>query len=306
MSRNSLASCGSLDYRECLACGKKGGWISVFANLGLALFKALVGFISGSKAVLGDSLYSFKDFLTALVVVSGLSVSGKPADEGHPYGHGKVEFVGMLLISVFLLIATVFLFIHSVKDVWLSFHGDGGKAIKFIAFWAAIISMIANYKLANYIRCVGEKIKSPGMLANAKHNHSDAISSGLVACAIVGTNMGLYILDPLAAVIETIDLMRLNLAMIKDSINGILDASVHPELVEKITSISLLVPGVRRVSVVKSRRLGHNIWIDIVIKVDHHQTHEQGYLIGQQVKESLIKGIGNVSGVSLALEPYMP
>lgn len=306
MSRNTLESCGSSDYRECAACGRKGGWISVFANLGLALFKALVGFISGSKAILADSLYSFKDFLTALVVVIGLRVSGKPADERHPYGHGKVEFVGMLLISVFLFIATIFLFIHSVKDVWLSLNGEDGRPTKMIAFWAAIISMIANYKIASYIRCIGEKIKSPAMLANAKHNHSDAISSGVVAVAIFGTNLGFYILDPLAAVIETLDLMRLNLSMLRESIKGILDASVHPELVEKITSIALFVPGVRRVSSVKARKLGHNIWIDIVIKVDHHQTHEVGYRIGEHVKESLIKGLGNVSGVTISVNPYMP
>lgn len=304
MSRSAVATCEQAAYNECLSCEKRVGWITVFANLGLALFKAIVGFISGSKAILGDSLYSFKDFITSLVVVVGIKVSGKPADARHPYGHGKIEFVAMLLISICLCIATLFLFIHSVKDVWLSFH-DRIAAPKLIAFWAAIISMVANYKLSTYVHCVGERRKSPALLANAKHNHSDAVSSAFVAMAILGTNLGLYILDPLVAVIETLDLMRLSWGMLKDSIKGIMDASVSHELIGRIESIARLVPGVRRVSKALARQFGQNIWIDITIKVDHYRSHDDGHLIGLHVRESLLKGMNNIAGINLTIEPYL-
>lgn len=305
MSHSTVASCRHTEYKECIDCERKVGWISVFSNLILALFKAFVGFISGSKAILGDSLYSFKDFVTALVVVIGIRVSGKPADERHPYGHGKIEFVAMLIISVLMIIATIFLFIHSVKDVWKSFHGET-SAPKLIAFWAAIISMIANYKLSTYVHCVGERLKSPAMLANAKHNHSDAVSSAFVAMAILGANLGLYFLDPLVAVIETLDLMRLSAGMLDDSLKGIMDAPVTREIAGRIESTARLVPGVRKVSSVVARQLGQNIWIDIIIKVDRQKNHEEGYMIGLHVKESLMKGIRNVAGVTLTIEPYSP
>jgi len=305
MSRNTVALCNPPDFRECSNCEKNAGWISVFTNLTLAIFKAFVGFISGSKAILGDSLYSFKDFVASVVVVVGIKASGKPADERHPYGHGKIEFVAMLLISVLVGFAAILLFIHSVKDVWLSFHGQIA-APKFIAFWAAIISMTANYKLSSYVRCVGERLKSPAMLANAKHNHSDAISSAFVALAILGTKFGLYFLDPLVAVIETLDLMRLSVGMLNDAVKGLLDASVNHEVIARIESIAGLVPGVSRVSKALARQVGHSIWIDITIKVDHRKTHEEGYMIGLHVKESLMKKLNNVAGVNLSIEPYLP
>jgi cation diffusion facilitator family transporter len=305
MSRNSLNPCGSAESSECIACSKKVGWFAVYANLALALFKAFIGYISGSKAILADSLFSFKDFATSLVVVAGIKVSGKPADENHPYGHGKIEFVAMLIMSILLIVATTFLFIHSVRDVWNSFHG-GTHVPKFIAFWAAIISVIANYKIASYLQCVGERLKSPAVLANAKHSHSDAISSALVAGGILGTRLGFFFLDPLVAAVETVDLMRLSVSMFKESLHGLFDASVDSEVLGRIEATARLVPGVRRVPRVTARQLGQSIWIDITIKVDHHLSHEEGHLIGLHVKESLHKLFNNVSGVHLNVEPFMP
>ncbi len=294
-----------VEYVECSDCEKKAAWISLISNLILAFFKAVVGFISGSKAILADSLYSFKDFVTSLVVLIGLKFSVKPADENHPYGHGKIEFIAVFLISIFIIVAAIFLFIHSIKDVWITFHGRI-KAPKFIAFWAAIISIVANYKLSGYLHCVAERLRSPAMLANAKHNHSDAISSGFVAVAILGTRIGFYFLDPLVAVIETIDLIKLSVGMVKDSLKGILDASVDEPVIQHVESIVKLVPGVRRIHSVVARKVGQDMWFDIVIKVEQNLTLEDGDRIGCQVKETLMKKLENIAGVNLSIKPYLP
>ena len=296
--------CGSTEYQECGACAKKVGWFAVYANLALTVFKAFIGYISGSRAILVDSLFSFKDFVTSLIVVAGIKVSNKEADESHPYGYGKIEFIAMLLMSIFLIIASGFLFIHSIKGVWESYHGHNA-APKFIAFWAALISVIANYKISTYLQCVGERLKSPAVLANAKHSHSDAISSILVAGGVLGARFGLLFLDPLVAIVETIDLMMLSIVMFKDSLNGLFDASLHIDTVARIESTARLVPGVRRVSKVAARQTGQSIWIDITIRVDHHASHQEGHLIGLHVKESLRRTLKNVSGVHLNIEPYM-
>ncbi|HIJ81520.1 MAG TPA: magnetosome biogenesis CDF transporter MamM [Desulfuromonadales bacterium] len=299
-----MSACGSTEYRECGTCAKRVGWFAVYANLALTVFKAFIGYISGSRAILVDSLFSFKDFVTSLIVVAGIRMSGKPADDSHPYGYGKIEFVAMLLMSIFLIIASGFLFIHSIKGVWTSYQGHDA-APKFIAFWAALISVVANYKISTYLQCVGERLKSPAILANAKHSHSDAISSILVAGGVLGAKFGLLFLDPLVAIVETIDLMMLSLVMFKDSLNGLFDAQVHNDVVARIESTARLVPGVRRVSKVSARQTGQTVWVDITIRVDHHASHEEGYIIGLHVKESLRRALKNVSGVHLTIEPYM-
>jgi cation diffusion facilitator family transporter len=302
VSRSALACPNS---RDCDSCGNKALPLVTFINLMLAVFMAFIGLVSGSKAILVNSLYSFKDFITSLVVVIGLKFSEKPADPEHPYGHGKIEFVAMLLIGVALFIAALFLFFHSIKDVWAGFQGRI-QVPKMIALWAGCISVIANYKLYKYLECVGTKRNSPAILANAQHHHSDTGSSLLVVVAIIGANLGFMFLDPLAAVIETVDLMYLSVGMLKDALRGTLDGSVSSEIKGKIESIARLVPGVRRVSNIKARQLGHNLWIDITLKVDYDKSASEGYMIGLHVKDSLIKAMGNIATVNFSIEPYLP
>ncbi len=297
LSHNHI-NCG-----DCVRCENKAGWIAVFTNFLLAVFKLIVGVLSGSKAVIADSMYSIKDFLTSLIVLIGIQVSGKPADENHPYGHGKIEFVAIFMISLLVITGTIFLLIHSIKDIWLVYQGGNIHPPKFIAFWAAVISVLANYKLYTYLECVGTWRKSPAMLANAKHNHSDAISSIFVACAIVGTRFGLYFLDPLVAVIETIDLIRLSIIMLNDSLRGMMDSSVSPPVVNEIKRTASLVPGVKKISGVVARKMGQGIWIDMVIKVEHNKTLDEGHRIGRRLETTLKKKFEVISGINLSIEP---
>ena len=296
----------NITYVQCRNCEKRAGWIAVVSNLALAIFKLIVGILSGSKAVIGDALYSFKDFFTALVVLAGIRISGKPPDENHPYGHGKIEFVAIFLISLLIIIGTFFLFVHSVRDIWMVFRGEASPHPKFIAFWAAVISVIANYKLSGYLNCVGERMKSPAMLANAKHNHSDAIASGFVAGAILLSSLGWSIADPLVAVIETVDLIFLCFSMMKDAIRSLLDSSLDDDVIRQIESTAHLVPGVRKVASLNARKVGQNIWVDMVIKIDPRQTLDAGYRISRQVEETLTKRLRNIGVVNIAVEPYLP
>jgi cation diffusion facilitator family transporter len=177
---------------------------------------------------------------------------------------------------------------------------------KLIALWAGIISVIANYKLSKYLLCVGTRRNSPAILATAKHHHSDAIASLFVVVAIIGANIGLLFLDPLVAVIETLDLMRLSVLMLKDGLNGVLDSSVNVGIRPEIESIAQRVPGVRKVSKVGVRQFGQERWIDITIKVDYDKPAREGYMIGLHVKESIMKVLENIANVSVSIEPYMP
>ena len=306
MSRAALSQCTGNDIQKCVACEKKAGWNAVFANLALALFKAFIGYISGSKALLGDALFSFKDFIAALVIVVGFKVAGKPADPQHPYGHGKIEFVALLLISIGLMISTLFLFVHSAHSLLNCYHGVGNPP-RLIAFWAALISVAANYQLSHYLLCVGDTLKSPSMLASARHNHSGAVSSIMVAVAVLGAHFGGFaFLDPLVALIEAACLISMSIEMLKDSMKGLFDYAVHPEAVDRIESVARVVPGVHKVSKVVARQSGHGLWVDMTIKVDPLLSHQDGYLIGQHVRESIQAALGETTNVNVIIEPYQP
>ena len=291
---------------ECFTCEKKAGWAAVYANLALALFKAVIGYLSGSKAILGDALFSFKEFIASLVVVIGVKLSGKPADDQHPYGHGKVEYVALFLISAGLIISTITLFVHSAQGLWHCYQG-AGSVPKSIAIWAALISVAANYKLGQYLSCVGDKRFSPAMLANARHNRSDALLSAMVAVAVFGAHyFDMAFLDPLAALVEAVSIIRVSIEMFNDSIKGLFDSAAPTATVERIEAIARTVPGVRKVAKVVARQLGQGIWIEMTIKIDHTLSHQEGYLIGQHVKESIQASLGNHVTANVLLEPYIP
>jgi cation diffusion facilitator family transporter len=301
----SCSTVGSPNAEDCERCGNNAPLVAALINFLLMLFLAFIGIVSGSKAILGSSLYAFKDFVTSLTVFISSRVSEKPADRDHPYGHGKIEFVAMLFIGLTLFIAAMLLFFHSVGDIWSGWQGKI-ESPKLIAALAGCIAVVANYKLYKYLHCIGTKLNSPAILATAKHHHSDAKASIFVVLAIIGTNMGILFLDPLVAVIETLDVMRLSVLMLKDGLSGVMDSSTYVGNKNDIASIARLVPGVRNVSRLDVRQLGRDQWVDITIKVDQNKSADEGYIIGQHVKESIIKGLKNVSHVSVSIEPYMP
>jgi len=302
----SCSAVGSPNAEDCVRCVKNAPLVASIVNLLMTIFLIFIGFVSGSEAILGSALYSFKDFVTTLAVVIGIRVSEKPADGTHHYGHGKIEFVAMLFIGVLILSASLFLFVQYVGDIWAAWQGQI-EVPRLIALSGGCISVIANYKLYKYLLCVGTRQNHPSILAAAKHHRSDAMTSVFVVLAIIGANMGLMFLDPLVAVLEALDLMWLSVVMLKDGLNGVLDASVQAVGIRsEIESIARLVPDVRKVSHVGVRQLGQDRWIDITIKVDHDKSASEGYLIGLRVKESIMKALDYIADVSVSIEPYMP
>jgi cation diffusion facilitator family transporter len=302
----SCSVVGSPNEQDCVRCQKKAPLVAALLNILLTIFLIFIGIVSGSKAILGNAIYSFKDFVTSLAVFIGIKVSEKPADGTHHYGHGKIEFVAMLFIGVAIFIASLFLFVHCIGDVWAAWNGQL-EVPKLIALSAGCISVIANYKIYKYLLCVGTKQNHPAILAAAKHHHSDATASVFVVLAIIGANMGLMFLDPLVAVFESVDLMWLSIIMLNDGLNGALDGSGHTvRMRSEIESIAELIPGVRKVSNVSIRHLGQGRWIDVTIKVDYDKSAKEGYLLGLHVKESIMKALKNVANVSVSIEPYIP
>ncbi|KJR41429.1 magnetosome protein MamM-2, partial [Candidatus Magnetoovum chiemensis] len=93
----------NIRFIECSRCETKAGLVSIFTNLSLAIFKFAIGVLSGSKAIIADAMCALKDFFISVVVFVGVRVSSKPADDEHPHGHGKIDFVAIFLISVAIL-----------------------------------------------------------------------------------------------------------------------------------------------------------------------------------------------------------
>ncbi|MBF0127292.1 MAG: magnetosome biogenesis CDF transporter MamM [Magnetococcales bacterium] len=286
-----------MSYPQCVVCYHSVGWIGLIANLAISVLKVFVGIISGSQALLVDALYSAKDVLTSFLIILGLKFSKQPIDEEHQFGHGKAEFLFSLCVGLSMVTITG-VFVYFETDKLLA--GGTHQAPHMIALWAALFVVAANLFLRYYTRCVAHHINSPMVSVLSHHQKSDAYSSLAVALGIIGSHyFNLPWLDAVVAVGECLDLFHLGVKISWDAIKGLMDAAAPQELVHRIREVSKSVAGVRSVEDARTRRVGQEIWISLVIGVDPELTVEEGKEISLWVEKRLMEMIPHLGDVSV-------
>ncbi len=283
-----------MQFQECISCAGKVGWVGLVVSALLAVTKLVIGILSNSKALVVDSLYSAKDMVTSLLIIAGLKISRKPVDREHPYGHGKIEFILSLMVSLVFLGLTVYLFFFALEALKEEHHNIPHG----IAVFVALISALANFSLYRYTHCVDREISSPMVETLSRHTKADSFSSMVVAVGVAyehffpGIPMDTYI-----AVVECLHLFFLGIETLRDSVNGLLDSSMPSGKVAVVRSISGEVEGVEDVREIKSRRTGSDYSIDIVIEVHPDLTILEARTISSGVEEKIMnkmKHIGHV------------
>ncbi|MBF0255886.1 MAG: magnetosome biogenesis CDF transporter MamM [Gammaproteobacteria bacterium] len=273
------------------------GWIGLFTNLVLLILKGFVGIIAGSQALVADAMYSAKDVVSSILVIIGLKVSNQPLDREHPYGHGKIEFILSMVISVVFLVVTAFLFVHAIQ---ILMNGDEHKAPHMIALWTALISVSVNVVMYYYTRCVSIEVNSPMVRTLSHHHYADATSSVAVAIGIIGAHyLGMPWIDTMVALFEIVHLMYLGGDVFKESYKGLMDRSAPEAVREKIDSVVRKVDGVRDVDELRTRLVGQEIWVDLIIQVDPGLTVEQATEISDGVIERLSARVPHIGSVQV-------
>jgi cation diffusion facilitator family transporter len=284
-------------YEKCIKCSRTIGWIGLVTNSVLMLMKAFVGLIAGSQALLADSMYSAKDVIGSLMAIVGMTVSEKSLDREHPYGHGKIEFVLSLFVSVIFIILSGYLLYHAVIVL---FDNSVHKAPHLIALWAALIAVVVNVVMYFYSRCVAIETNSPLVRTLAHHHHGDAASSGAVAVGIIGAHyLNMPWIDTLVAVFETLHLMYMGGHVFWDSTKGLMDRSVGRDTREHITDLAGKIDGVREVSFLRTRHVGQNIYAEIVVGVEAAMTVSDAHVVCNAVKESVVHNVLRIGSIQV-------
>ncbi len=285
-------------YSKCISCASYIGWIGLGTNLVLMILKGFVGFVSGSQALVADAMYSAKDVITSLLVIVGLKVSGRPLDREHPYGHGKIEFILSMIISVVFLGVTALLLIHAVQVLM---NGDTHSAPHIIALWTAIISILVNVAMYYYSRCVSIEVNSPMVRTLSRHHHADATSSVAVALGIIGAHyLDMPWIDTAVAVFETAHLMYLGSEVFRESYKGLMDGSAPLEIKEEIRQQAMKVAGVEAVEELKTRLVGQDLWVDMMIRVGSEISVDEASDIADDVSDRLVRVIPHMGSVHVA------
>lgn len=279
--------------------GMKISWITAIINILLAAIKIAGGIIGNSNAMLADGVHTLSDVLTTLVVIIGLKISSKEADEKHPYGHEKYESIFAKLLSLLLICTGIFIGYEGVK---LLIRGNIRTPSR-VALIAAIISILVKEFMYRYTIKVAKNIKSISMEADAWHHRSDAFSSIGTFIGILGSRLGLKVLDPIAAIVVSVFIIKVGVDLYIESIKGLVDESADYEIISKIEDITYSVEGVRGIKNLKTRIFGNKIYVDMDIQVKGDITVTEGHNIAEKVHDLIENNIEDIKHCMVHIEP---
>ncbi|MEW6200347.1 MAG: cation diffusion facilitator family transporter [bacterium] len=279
---------------KCKRCADRALMVSFWGNLSLVLLKATIGLIGGSKGLLADALHSASDALLSLVAMVTTSISKKPPDENHPYGHGKIEFITASIIGIFLFGIATMIFIESFE---LVLAGGPKHPPKMITLWTALFAALCSFLFGSYALCPGRKVNSPVLIANSSENRADALSSVGVAVGIVLSIVGLKLFDPLAAIVVSFLIYRASIHIFSGGINGLIDASIPGNLKKQIAAIIQSVNGVKCLYYLRARQVGTDIALDTGIMIDPAKTVSECHDIIAEVRSELRRRFENIHDV---------
>ena len=276
-------------------------------NAALLTFKFIAGVMGNSSAMIADAVHSLSDFVTDIVVLLFVSISAKPQDQSHDYGHGKFETIATFLIGLALIGAAAGIIASGSMKLAAWWGGDELEAPGWIALWAAVLSVVIKELLYQYTARRGRKLDSQVMIANAWHHRSDALSS---VGAAVGIGLALWlgqhwaVFDPLASVVVGLMLMRVAYKLLKTSIGELTESSLPAETEQEIEQIILSFGDVRQPHNLRTRRIGNRIAIEAHVRMDGRlpleTVHERATTIERKLKERF----GNNTHVTLHMEPF--
>ena len=275
-------------------------------NAALLTFKFIAGVMGNSSAMIADAVHSLSDFVTDLLVLVFVSISAKPQDQSHDYGHGKFETIASFLIGLALVAAATGIVVSGAAKLWAWWGGEQLEIPGWIALWAALLSILIKEMLYQYTARKGRILDSQVMVANAWHHRSDALSSigaaiGIGGAILLGQRWA--VLDPLASIVVGLMLVKVAYELLKASVGELTERSLPAETEQEIVEIIQSFADVQEPHNLRTRRIGNRIAIEAHVRMDGQLplsiVHERATTIERKLK----KRFGAKTHVTLHMEP---
>jgi cation diffusion facilitator family transporter len=281
--------------------GVRATLIGLLVNILLALSKLVAGILGHSQALVADAVESFGDLLSSLIVWRGLVVAAAPADDDHPYGHGKAEPIAAALVSSMLLLAAIGIAINSALVI-----ASPQKGPEPFTLLVLVLVIIIKETLFRFITREGIAAESVAMRSDASHHRSDAITS---LCAAVGIGIAVIggekfqMADPIAAIGAAGIIGWNGFRLLHSALNELMDASPNVDVGQKIRRVASDVPGVKAIEKCIVRKMGYHYYVDMHVEVDPRLTVERAHEIAHQVKDRIREQVPAVYDVLIHVEP---
>jgi cation diffusion facilitator family transporter len=275
--------------------------LSMFSNAGLAVTKGITGFFGHSDAMIADAIESTADVFASLLVIFGLNYSSKPADENHPYGHGKAEALVTFAVVGFLLISATIIAVESIRNL----QQPQEKPEVFTLYVLGVIILIKEFSY-RYVKKKSEETNSSSLHADAWHHRSDAISSVM---AFVGISIALIFgkgyekADDWAALLASVFIVYNAFLIFRPALGEIMDEHLHDHVIADIRRLSTNVDGVLDTEKCLVRKTGMVYIVDLHVEVDGKLSVFDGHEISHRLKDYLMEQMPEIADVLIHIEP---
>ena len=284
----------SFDDPQRYALSNRCTWISVFVNIGLTVVQVLAGIFAHSQSLIADGVHSLSDLISDFLVLIASYHSKSPADDSHPYGHGRIETAASLVLGAILVLTGIGIMYGAA--IKLENLGEM-PPVTSLALWTAGLALIAKEGLFRYMLYVGEHLRSPLLIANAWHARSDAASSLVVAVGIAANMMGFVYADSIAAILVGFMIVRMGFVFAWEAFQELIDAGLSFEEVASIRQTLMDTQGVQNVHELRTRKMAHRVLVDAHILVDSKISVSEGHSIAERARKRVIDSHESVNNV---------
>jgi len=274
----------------------------LITNALLVAVKLIAGIVGHANALVADAVESSADIFSSLIVWMGLSIAARPADEDHPYGHGKAEPLAAAVVSLMLLGAAIGISIMAIREIRSPQHLPSPFTL-FVAAGVIIIKELLYRRVSR----VGKEVGSTVIAADAWHHRADAISS---LAAFIGIGIALLggrgweAADDWAALVAAVVVAVNGIRTLRPAIAGLMDEAPDRSVKERARQAAAEVNGVRTVEKLNVRSSGLGFYVDIHVKADPALSLEAAHEIAAKVKYAILEAIPSAVGVLVHMEPY--
>ena len=249
-------------------------WIGIIANVLLAAFKAVVGLLASSVAIVLDAVNNLSDALSSVITIVGTKLSQRPADRKHPFGFGRIEYFSAIIIAVIVLSAGVTSLIESIKKI----IEPTTPTYTTVTLIVIIVAIVVKLVLGRYVKSQGEKLKSDALIASG----SDALFDAVITLATL-ISAGVMLLwhvslDGILGALISLVIIKAGIEMLASPVNELLGAKISPELLSQIKKEVNDFDGVHGVFDIIVHNYGPDVQIgslhiNVMDTMDAHQIH---------------------------------
>jgi cation diffusion facilitator family transporter len=280
-------------------------WGSV-VNIALTVLKFVAGIVGASAAMIADAVHSLSDLLTDFVVLLFVHISSRPADNDHPYGHGKYETLATTIVAIALLAAGGVLLGEGVEKILSALRGEQLLMPGRIALWAALISIAAKELIYQLTVRVSRRVGSSALEANAWHHRTDALSSVATALGIGGALLfgGKWaILDPIAAVLVSIFILVAAGKLLYEAVQDLIEKRLPEDVEQQIREIAAADHEMCELHHLRTRRIGSVYSIDMHLRMRGSTSLYEAHRHSMDLEQRLRERFGEQTMVSIHMEP---